>query len=85
MYSSSKLSFMILLIANVSCIPFVDNDVKCRCGFEVDLNTNNRQLWVDNIIEDDGIIDYCDNKGENDCADYCRNQVNLLLMLSIFD
>ena len=65
-----------VILAKVSAISLVDSEIKCRCGFEVDLKSNRRRLWVDNIIEDNGIIDYCDTKGEDKCAEFCRNQVN---------
>lgn len=79
MYKSLSLVLLLsILPTNVIAISFMDSDIKCRCSFQIDLNQPGNQVWVDNIIEDDSITDYCDSQGEEDCIAYCKNQVKFV-------
>ena len=75
-----KRLLLVLLLAVVgqaatarTAISILDSEIRCKCGFEVRL-PNGKQTLIE-IIEDSGIVDFCDSKGQDECVDYCRNQV----------
>ena len=73
--------FLVLLLATTgqvasarTAISILDSEIRCKCGFEVGLQ-NGKPMLIE-LIEDNGIVDFCDSKGQDECADYCRNQVS---------
>lgn len=82
-----RLSFVLLVAMSVShfaaaraAISILDNEIRCRCGFDVRLQ-NGKQMLID-IIEDTGVVDFCDSKGQEECVDFCRYQVRFSFELN---